>query len=82
MRLVDHVGLDDPIVGNGHIGSVGYGGEDDYIFPSVMKIGSKPISPDILLKRRIRPALERLKITKKIGWHSFRFGFSNLIRVT
>lgn len=57
-----------------------YKGDDDYVFPSVMKNGAKPISPDMILKRHIRPALKRLKITKKIGWHSFRHGFSNLLR--
>jgi integrase len=34
----------------------------------------------MILKRHIRPALKRLNIAKKIGWHSFRHGFSNLLR--
>ncbi len=45
-----------------------------------MNNGETPIKPDNLLRRHIRPALDRLKITKKIGWHSFRHGFSNLLR--
>jgi len=57
-----------------------YNGDDDYVFPSTVKNGEKPITPDMILKRHIRPALERLKITKKIGWHAFRHGFSNLLR--
>jgi integrase len=46
----------------------------------VEKNGTQPIAPDMILKRHIRPVLERLKISKKIGWHSFRHGFSNLLR--
>jgi integrase len=57
-----------------------YKSDADYVFPSIMNNGETPISPDMLLKRHIRPALDRLKITKKIGWHSFRHGFSNLLR--
>ena len=57
-----------------------YKSDDDYIFPSIVKNGKTPITPDMLLKRHIRPALKRLEITKKIGWHSFRHGFSNLLR--
>ena len=34
----------------------------------------------MVLRRHIRPALARLGITKRIGWHSFRHGFSNLLR--
>jgi integrase len=58
-----------------------YKADGDYLFPSVMKNGTVPIAPDMVLKRHIRPALKRLKITKRIGWHSFRHGFSNLLRV-
>jgi len=58
-----------------------YKNDEDFLFPSVVKNGTKPITPDMILKRHIRPALKRLKIAKKIGWHSFRHGFSNLLRV-
>ena len=61
-------------------GSSMYKSDDDYLFPSVSKNGEQPISPDMILKRHIRPALERLKITKRIGWHSFRHGLSDLLR--
>lgn len=57
-----------------------YNTDDDYVFPSIVNNGETPIAPDMLLKRYIRPALERLEITKKIGWHSFRHGFSNMLR--
>jgi len=57
-----------------------YKSEDDYLFPSVLKNGAQPITPDMILRRHIRPALKRLKIEKRIGWHSFRHGLSNLLR--
>ena len=57
-----------------------YKGDDDYLFPSIAQNGERPISPDMILRRHIRPALERLGVKKKIGWHSFRHGFSNLLR--
>lgn len=34
----------------------------------------------MILKRHIRPALVRLGVTKKIGWHSFRHGLPNQLR--
>lgn len=57
-----------------------YRSDDDYIFPSIAKNGSQPIQPDMILKRHIRPALKKLKIEKRIGWHSFRHGLANLLR--
>jgi integrase len=57
-----------------------YRSEDDYLFPSIAKNGAQPVQPDMILKRHIRPALERLNVKKKIGWHSFRHGLSNLLR--
>jgi integrase len=52
----------------------------DYLFPSLSKSGTQPIQPDMILRRHIRPALQRLGVTKNIGWHSFRHGLSNLLR--
>lgn len=57
-----------------------YKSEDDFVFPSIMKNGEMPIAPEMLLRRQIRPALKRLKVTKNIGWHLFRHGFANLLR--
>ncbi|WP_348266175.1 hypothetical protein P8936_09625 [Edaphobacter paludis] len=42
------------------------------MFPSLRLHGKKPVTPDMILKKVIRPALERAGITEKvIGWHSF-----------
>lgn len=57
-----------------------YRSDDDYLFPSILKNGTQPLQPDMILKRFIRPALKRLKVTKRIGWHSFRHGLSNQLR--
>lgn len=57
-----------------------YKPNDDFLFPSISKNGSQPVHPDMILKRHIRPVLERLGVKKKIGWHSFRHGLSNQLR--
>ena len=57
-----------------------YYSDDDYLFPSIAKNGSQPIQPDMILKRHIRPALERIGVKKRIGWHSFRHGLATMLR--
>lgn len=57
-----------------------YKANDDYLFPSIAKNGSQPIQPDMILKRHIRPALKRIGVTKRIGWHSFRHGLATMLR--
>ena len=57
-----------------------YRSQKDYLFPSIHSNGAHPIAPDMILRRHVRPALQRLGITKHIGWHSFRHGMSNLLR--
>jgi site-specific recombinase XerD len=43
--------------------------------------GTKPLSPDSLLKRSIRPALARAGIVdKQIGWHNFRHSLATNLR--
>ena len=57
-----------------------YKADEDFVFPSVAKDGTQPLTPDLILKRHIRPALKRLGITKRIGWHSFRHGLAIMLR--
>jgi integrase len=58
-----------------------YAMEVDFLFPSVRLRGNKPLSPDSLLQRSIRPALERAGIVgKQIGWHSFRHSLATNLR--
>ena len=50
-----------------------YKEESVFLFLSIRKNGTQPLSPDSLLKRSIRPALLRAGIVdKQIGWHNFR----------
>lgn len=58
-----------------------YAGESDFLFPSLRLKGTKPLSPDTLLKKIIRPALKRAGIEgKAIGWHSFRHSLATNLR--
>ena len=57
-----------------------YSTREDYIFASVQKNGSQPMQRDMILKRQIRPALERIGVEKRIGWHSFRHGLATMLR--
>ena len=53
----------------------------DFLFASARLNGKKPLSPDSLLKRSIRPALERAGIVdKQIGWHNFRHSLATNLR--
>jgi integrase len=58
-----------------------YNSDGDFLFPSVRLEGKKPITPDMVLKKVIRPALIRAGITDKvIGWHSFRHSLATNLR--
>ncbi len=58
-----------------------YREDTDFLFPSDRLKGEKPLSPDILLRKVIRPALKAAKIKGKvIGWHSFRHSLATNLR--
>jgi integrase len=58
-----------------------YAAEADFLFPSLRRGGKQPLSPDTLLKKVIRPAVERAGIkNKRIGWHSFRHSLATNLR--
>jgi len=53
----------------------------DFLFPSARFNGSKPLSPDSILEKSIRPALARSGIVgKHIGWHTFRHSLATNLR--
>lgn len=59
----------------------GYCDNSDFLFASVRLNGEKPMSPDSILKKSIRPALARAGIvSKQIGWHSFRRSLATNLR--
>ncbi len=58
-----------------------YKGEGDFLFPSERLNGAKPLTPDMVLKKIIRPALDRANVKGKvIGWHSFRHSLATNLR--
>ena len=58
-----------------------YGEDSDFLFPSVRKNGTIPVWPDMVLQKKIRPALKRARITgKRIGWHTFRHSLGTNLR--
>ena len=56
-----------------------YPDNDAWVFASHRTGGRKPYYPDMLLKRHIRKTAEKLGITKRIGWHTFRRTYSSLL---
>jgi integrase len=58
-----------------------YAADLDFLFPSVRFKGNKPLSPDSILEKSIRPALARIGVVGKgIGWHSFRHSLATNLR--
>ena len=58
-----------------------YASDLDFLFPSIWHKGKKPLSPDSILEKSIRPALAKQGIVgKRIGWHSFRHSLATNLR--
>jgi integrase len=58
-----------------------YSADADFLFPSIRLNGASPLSPDMVLKKIIRPALVRAGVSGKvIGWHSFRHSLATNLR--
>jgi site-specific recombinase XerD len=58
-----------------------YSGEEDFLFPSERLNGTKPLTPDMVLKKIIRPAPDRAGVYgKTIEWHSCRHSLATNLR--
>ena len=57
-----------------------YNRMEDWVFASVTMKGTQPYWPENLMRRYVWPAAKRAKITKRIGWHTFRHTYSTLLR--
>jgi integrase len=58
-----------------------YAADLDFLFPSTRFKGAKPLSPDSILEKSIRPALARIGVVgKQIRWHSFRHSLATNLR--
>jgi integrase len=58
-----------------------YRAPTDFLFASNRNKGQVPVWPDVLLKKVIRPAVERAGITgKTVGWHTFRHSLGTNLR--
>ena len=51
-----------------------------WVFASPSSGGKNPYWGQQLMRRDIRPVAEKLGITKRIGWHTFRHTYSTLLR--
>ena len=51
---------------------------DDYVFPSRLHRGERALDLAAVLKRKIRPAFEKLGING-VGWHTFRHTVGTLL---
>lgn len=57
-----------------------YPRDSDWLFASEAKNGQEPCWPDSPLKRIVKPAALRARITKRVGWHTLRHTYSTLLR--
>ena len=57
-----------------------YRSDNDWVFASKKAKGKRPILGQSIMRKQIHPAVEKLGIEKRIGWHTFRHSYSTLLR--
>jgi site-specific recombinase XerD len=57
-----------------------YRSDNDWVFASKRAKGKRPIWGQSIMRKQIHPAIEKLGIKKRIGWHTFRHSYSTLLR--
>lgn len=56
-----------------------YRSDSDWVFASVTMKGKQPLWPDSLWRRHGKPAVAAAKVTKRVGYHTFRHTFGTLL---
>lgn len=59
-----------------------YRAPDDWVFASPATRGRRPYWGQCIMRKVIRPAAEKVGITQRIGWHTFRHTYSSLLMAT
>jgi integrase len=57
-----------------------YVSPDDWVFASVRTQGKRPVWGQSLMRKKIHPVAKKLGINKRIGWHTFRHSYPNILR--
>ncbi len=57
-----------------------YNQDCDYIFASPDMGGKQPYWPTSAMADHVRPAAQRVGITKRVGWHTLRHTFGTLVK--
>jgi len=57
-----------------------YVSPDDWVFASVRTQGKRPVWGQSLMRKKIHPVAKKLGINKRIGWHTFRYSYSSILR--
>lgn len=56
-----------------------YHAPSDWVYASPAKKGKQPYWPNSIYRVYIKPAAEKIGLTKKIGWHTFRHTFGTIL---
>jgi integrase len=57
-----------------------YSNDEDWLFASPHTCGRQPYWGEALMRQHIQPALRRIGISKRVGWHTFRHTYSTLLK--
>ena len=57
-----------------------YTAPSDWVWASTQMVGKQPLWLSTIMRYYIQPAAERVGISRRIGWHTFRHTFSTLIK--
>lgn len=57
-----------------------YSRNSDWVFASPASNGDWPYWPQTIMVRVVRPAAVAAKVTKRIGWHTFRHSYTSLLK--